>query len=181
MDKARETELVARCQRGDRKAMEVLLTQYEKPVFNAAYRMLGNADDAADITQSVFLKVFENIGQFNPAHRFFSWIYRIAVNESIDQLKRRKPTQSYDDNLAAGDDTPHAATANEQRDDQLQAALQELSPEHRAVLVLRYFTDCDYRRIGETLDIPEQTVKSRLFTARRQLRLRLRRHGVTSA
>ncbi len=73
--------------------MEVLVTDNEKPVYNAAYRMLGNRDDAADVTQSAFMKAFENIGAFDPAHRFFSWIYRITINEAIDQLKRRTRMQ----------------------------------------------------------------------------------------
>ena len=83
-----ETELVERCRKGDRQALGELLGKYEKPVYNVAFRILGNRDDAADITQSVFLKVFEKLDQYKPEYRFFSWIYRIAVNESINQNKQ---------------------------------------------------------------------------------------------
>ena len=88
MSNTDDTKLIERCKKGDRKAFETLLIQYEKPVFNAAFRMLNSRDDARDITQTVFLKVFENFDHFDPSRRFFSWIYRITLNESINWLGR---------------------------------------------------------------------------------------------
>lgn len=161
--------------------MELLLTDYEKPVFNAAFRMLGNREDAADITQSAFMKAFENIARFNPAHRFFSWIYRIAMNEAIDQRKRRDRLQQVDVELVDNNAMPQNQVNDSQVSDEIQTALLSLSDEHRAVIVLHYFSECDYRQISDTLDIPEKTVKSRLFTARQQLKLRLARHGIFSS
>lgn len=160
--------------------MEVLVTHYDKPVFNAAYRMLGNTDDAADVSQSAFMKAFENIGKFDTGHRFFSWIYRIALNESIDQLKRRQRLQQVDVELVDEHAAPPRDVNKSQVNEELQSALLALSNEHRAVIVLHYFCDCDYRQISDTLDIPEKTVKSRLFSARQQLKLRLARHGIIS-
>ncbi len=98
---SRDQALVERCQRGDRKALEELVGHYEKPLFNAAYRILGNPDDAADVTQVVFMKAFEHLGQYDPKYRFFSWIYRIAVNEAINQLKRGRNQQPLDDTEVA--------------------------------------------------------------------------------
>lgn len=159
--------------------MAALLTHYEKPVYNVAFRMLGNTEDAADVTQTVFLKVFQRIRQYDPGYRFFSWIYRIAVNESIDQLAHRKPSQSFNDDLP-GDDAPPDTAARDQLEQQVQQVMAEMSDEHRAVVVLRYFTDCDYRQISVTLGIPEKTVRSRLFEARRQMRGKLHRNGMLS-
>ena len=181
MDKAFELALIRRCQHGDRKAMEVLVTHYDKPVFNAAYRMLGNTDDAADVSQNAFLKAFENIDKFDTGHRFFSWIYRIALNDSIDQLKRRQRMQTVDVELVDERAAPAHDVNTSQMNEELQAALLGLSDEQRAVIVLHYFCDCDYRQISDTLDIPEKTVKSRLFSARQQLKLRLARHGIISS
>ena len=82
-----DKELIDNCMNGDRQAIEGLLFKYEKPVYNAAYRMLNSPDDARDVTQTVFLKVIENLHSFDPQYRFFSWIYRIALNESINCLK----------------------------------------------------------------------------------------------
>ena len=180
MDRTREQALVRRCRQGDGQAMEILLTHYEKPVYNAAFRMLGNPDDAADVTQTVFLKAFENILRYDPAYRFFSWIYRIAINESLDQLKRRRHDRPLVAEPAAETASPGESVQNLQLGDEIQAVLLELDPDLRAVIVLRYFTECDYREIGTTLGIPEKTVKSRLFSARRDMRRRLQRHGILS-
>ncbi|MDH3276386.1 MAG: sigma-70 family RNA polymerase sigma factor, partial [Gammaproteobacteria bacterium] len=93
MSKTDDTKLIERCIGGDRKALETLLIQYEKPVFNAAFRMLDSRDDAMDVTQTVFLKVFENLDHYDPSRRFFSWIYRITLNESINWLGKANRLQ----------------------------------------------------------------------------------------
>ena len=89
MSRDEDVELVRRCRAGERAACETLLAEYEKPVYNVAYRMLHNVDDAQDVTQTVFMKVFENLDRYDPRHRFFSWIYRIAINESINATQKR--------------------------------------------------------------------------------------------
>ena len=94
MHKDRDAALVNRCKHGDRRAMSELVSCYQRPVFNAAFRILGNMDDAADTTQIVFLKVFEHLEEFDPRLRFFSWIYRIAVNESLNQAKKHRKQSS---------------------------------------------------------------------------------------
>src|SRR5210317_1567046 len=90
MHKDRDAALVNGCLSGDRRAMSQLVSQYQRPVFNAAYRILGNMDDAADATQTVFLKVFEHIADYDERFKFFSWVYRIAINESLNQVKKRR-------------------------------------------------------------------------------------------
>ena len=162
-------------------AQETLVRQFEKPVFNAAYRMLGNVDDAADVTQTAFLKVFENIGSFDARFRVYSWIYRIALNEAIDQIKRRRPTEPFGDSRSRSTDVPYENVARRELCDEVQATLMELKEDYRAVIVLRYFTECSYREIGEILHLPEKTVKSRLFSARQQLRTQLQQHGILSS
>lgn len=176
MDKDQEVALVAGCQKGNRQALEALVRQFEKPVFNAAYRMLGNADEAADVTQATFLKVMENVGRFDPKFRLFSWIYRIAINEAIDHLKRRERS-GYLDEPACPDMLEDGLTAL-QLSEQVQVVLMELNEDLRTVITLRYFTECSYRQIGEILSLPEKTVRSRLFTARQQLKSRLEQHRI---
>lgn len=179
MDKDVEIAMVRDCQNGDQKAMDTLVRQMQTPVFNAAYRMLGNTDEAADVTQTTFLKVFENIQRFDPTRRLFSWIYRIALNESIDQLKRMQQTEPLEDTPTSDTDLPQETAAASQLSDEVQKALMELSDEHRAVIVLRYFADCSYQEIGRALELPEKTVKSRLFTARQQLKIKLHQQVVS--
>lgn len=180
MNKDREIALVKDCQRGDRQALDTLVRHFERPVFNAAYRMLGNVDEAADVSQTTFMKFFENIERFDPKYRLFSWIYRIALNESINQIKRRKDQKPLDLAPYVDSDVSQESVATSQRCGEVQAVLMELPEEHRTVIVLRYFTECSYRQIGEILDLPEKTVKSRLYTARQQMKSRLQLHGICS-
>jgi RNA polymerase sigma-70 factor, ECF subfamily len=180
MDKDRELALVRECQRGDRRALDDLVRHFEKAVFNAAYRMLGNGDEAADVSQTTFMKVFANIGRYDPQYRLFSWLYRIALNESINQLKRRRSREPLDAAPEPSQDTVDDSVTVSERCDEVQAALMELDEDYRTVIVLRYFTDCSYREIGETLGLPEKTVKSRLYTARQQMKCCLQNHRISS-
>ena len=155
---------------GDRKAFESLLVQYEKPVFNAAYRMLNSRDDARDVTQTVFLKVFENFDHYDPSRRFFSWIYRITLNESINWLgksKRLEPLQyeAVDDGRG-----PEQEVDSANLSEHVQAALMSIKADYRTVIVLKHFLGCSYVEISEILEIPEKKVKSRLYSARQLLK-----------
>jgi len=177
MDNSREQALVEQCRRGDRRALEELLGMYEKPLFNAAYRILGNPDDAADATQAVFMKAFEHLDSYDPSYRFFSWIYRIAINESINQRKRIRQQQPLDDNEESGTPGPYASAEAGDLSREIQESLMTLKDEYRTVVVLRHFSECSYQEISEILEIPEKTVKSRLYTARQLMRDRLLAHG----
>ncbi len=170
MSNSRDQALIKRCQQGDRRALEELLEHYQRPVYNAAFRMLGNPQDAADVTQVVFLKVFEHLGRYNPQFKFFSWIYRIAINETINQLNRSKREQVLDEAQASADRGPAEKTEAALQSKRVQAAMMKLQEDYRTVIVLRHFSEMSYREISEVLHIPEITVKSRLYTARQQLK-----------
>ncbi|UCE02262.1 MAG: RNA polymerase sigma factor [Candidatus Latescibacterota bacterium] len=157
------------CARGHRQSFEPLVERYYKVLFNVALRLVHDYDEALDVTQTTFMKAFEKIDTFDPKHKFFSWIYRILLNESLNQLSRRKPKEPLDPGLVAGGDSPEEAYDLQRLSDRVQAGLTHLSLEHRQVLVLRHFADLSYKEIGSILSIPEKTVKSRLFSARRQL------------
>ena len=177
MDKDRDAALVNDCKRGDRRAMAQLVSQYERPVYNAAYRILGNADDAADITQTVFLKVFEHIGSYDPKFRFFSWIYRISINESLNQVKKRRNQEPLAESQASPWRGPEEHLESKKLCDRVQGALMELNGEYRTVVVLKHMSGCSYQQISEILQIPEKTVKSRLYTARQLMKKSLQATG----
>ena len=175
MNKNLDISLLEDCKRGDRQALDSLVRRYERQVFNVAFRMLGNPDLAADVTQTTFLKAFEHLNSFNQDKKFFSWIYRIAINESINQIKRRSQLQPLGETqLEQTRDTstrsPDELVESRRICDEVQAVLLELHEDHRAVIMLRHFLECNYRQIGEILQTPEKTVKSRLFSARRRMR-----------
>ena len=151
MSEPNDTKLMERCSKGDRQAFEVLLVRYEKPVFNAAYRMLNSPDDARDVTQTVFLKVFEHLDQYDPRYRFFSWIYRIALNESINWLKKTNRLDALDGDTADTASGPEQEASNEQLSEGMQAALMTINPDYRAVIVLKHLLGCSYHEISEIL------------------------------
>ena len=178
-------EWVARLRVGDAEAFGRLVEAYEHPMFNVAYRMLGNAAEAADATQDVFLKVFENLATYDSKYRLFSWIYRIAVNEAIDRLKRHVRSDSVavdvaDLPLASAERGPEQLAGDLQTHDLIQAALLELPADYRAVIVLRHFSECSYAQMAEILHIPEKTVKSRLYSARQEMRAFLCARGMAA-
>lgn len=173
MGNSRDQVLIKRCQQGDRRALEELLEQYQRPIYNAAFRMLGNPEDASDITQSVFLKAFEHLDRYNPKYKFFSWIYRIAINESINQINRGKREQALDETQPSAARGPAEQTESDATSRRVQEALMTLQEDYRVVIVLRHFSELSYREMSEVLHIPEITVKSRLYSARQLLKDRL--------
>lgn len=177
MNEDSDGELVRRCCSGDRRAFEVLVVRYEKPVFNAALRMLHDREEARDVAQSVFLKVYEHLAEYDPSHKFYSWIYRIALNESINTLHRRRPRAALDPELADDEPGPDDTVRNLQLGDGMSAAIMGLRDEYRAVIVLRHFLDCSYEDMAAILEVPEKTVKSRLFSARQLLKTAMEAKG----
>lgn len=178
MDETEDLKLVRESRQGSRESFERLLIRYEKPIFNAAYRVLHDYEDAKDVTQNVFLKAFENLEHFDPKHRFFSWIYRIALNESINLCKSRRRFEAAEDTRVEERNTPENLLSRTELGGVVQAALMSIGFEYRVVIVLRHFNDCSYQEISEILEIPEKTVKSRLFTARTLLRDILSKRGI---
>ncbi len=167
---------VERCRKGDQAAFAVLVKRYHRPLYNAAYRVLGNAEDASDITQVVFLKLTERLEDYDVQYKFFSWIYRIAINESINLLRSHQREVALEDEgdlVASEAETPERQWNARQRCDRLQSALMTMKIEDRIVLTLRHFSECSYKEMGQILDIEESTVKSRLFEARQRLGLML--------
>lgn len=170
---------IARCLDGDFEAFGNLVEKYQKPVFNVILRMVGSYEDASEIAQQVFLKAFENLPHFGRDRRFFSWIYRIAINESINHLDSRRQFDPIDPKTASTSPGPEEQLAAAERSAALQEAIAALKPEYRSAVILRHLLHCSYRDAAEILDVPEKTLKSRLFTARQLLRDALTARGIT--
>jgi RNA polymerase sigma-70 factor (ECF subfamily) len=171
--------LVRRCCGGDPRAFEALVHRYEKPVFHAALRMLHDREEARDVVQTVFLKAYEHLGDYDPKYRFYSWIYRIALNESVNMLQRRRPHADLDVETPDDEPGPDEVLRRAQLGNGLAASLMTLRPEYRAVIVLRHFLGCSYQDMSDILHLPEKTVKSRLFSARQLLRTSMESRGWT--
>lgn len=158
---------------GGRKALGELLHRYQGAVYQAAFRIVGNAEDASDVTQATFLKVFENRRDYDPKHRFFSWLYRIAVNEAINFAKREGYRRQVRTPAPDGQVEPPVALEQERRSNGVQTGLLSLGEDQRTVIVMKHFSGFSYREIAEILQLPEKTVKSRLYSARQALKQKL--------
>ncbi len=173
METEADDALIERYRNGDREAFAALVVRYQRPVYNAAWWVLRNAEDASDVAQNVFLKVAERLDDYDPQYRFFSWIYRIAVNESLSMLRRSGHEEPLDDEIdVAGPDAddPERRVGDAELSARIRSAVMSMATNDRTVLMLRHFSELSYLEIGQVLDLDEKTVKSRLFEARQRLR-----------
>ena len=179
--------LVRQCQNGDLEAMSCLIVKYQDRVYNAIYKICQNHDDAAELTQDTFVKVLENISSFRGKSSFYTWLFRVAVNHTLNYCKRRfklSPVSLDAENdqieeskgklaavLAAPDGLDPAVVAQQKELSQIVVNLiGQLPEEYRVVLVLRDIEQMTYAEIAEVLRIETGTVKSRLSRARARLR-----------
>lgn len=159
--------LVRRSKGGDREAFSILVTRYQAPVFRVVRGILTDPAESDDVAQEVFLKAYANLAKFRGDAGFFTWLYRIAVNEALRARKRRP--------LVTSDELPEAEAPPEPDEEgpslrTLQRLLGKLTDDFRSVVVLRDIEGLTYQEIAETLEIPIGTVESRLFRARQELR-----------
>jgi RNA polymerase sigma-70 factor (ECF subfamily) len=177
VDDDTDQALVERWRAGDREAFTALVVRYQRPIYNAAFWILRKAEDASDITQIVFLRVAQRLDEYDAHYKFFSWIYRIAINESLNLLRRNGREEAIDDEVElpgpAGDD-PERLAADAQLSARIRSALMRMSTADRMVLTLRHFSEFSYQEIGQILDLDEKKVKSRLYEARQHLRSMLK-------
>jgi RNA polymerase sigma-70 factor (ECF subfamily) len=161
-----DADLVDECIKGNPQAFGQIVDRYEKVIFNLAYRMSNSIYDAEDITQNVFIKVYENLRKYNRHYKFFSWLYRMAVNESLNLVKFRKKLDRLDGSHAVADPTPEIKYQQTETEQLIQAALMSLKADYRLVMILKHFQNFSYEEIARVLKISEKKVKSRLYTAR---------------
>jgi RNA polymerase sigma-70 factor (ECF subfamily) len=179
MSDGEDRELVERFARGESRAFDTIVEKYEQRVYAIALRMTGNVEDARDAMQDVFISALRALRSFRGDAQLSTWIHRVAVNASLDVLRKRKrhiaqPLEEAGER-PSDDIAPEDAAARAARAVEVQRALQNVSEEHRAVLVLHDLQDLDYAETAAALDIPVGTVKSRLHRARTEM-ARLLRH-----
>jgi RNA polymerase sigma-70 factor (ECF subfamily) len=181
-----DLSLVEACRAGRTEAYGELVARCQGRIYPMLVRLLGSAEDAQDVLQDAFMRGFEKLGQFQGESSFGTWMYRIAVNLAMSRLRKRKmrrvlrrldprrgrPAVDPPDESPAS--VPSHAAERAEREALVEAALDALEPDHRAVVILKDFEGRRYEEIGELLGIPVGTVRSRLHRARQQLRRRLR-------
>ena len=184
-----EAAIVAQARLGDAKAFSELLRRYEGKIFRLALHITQNREDAEDVLQEAFLKAYEHLDQFQGQSKFYTWIVRIAVNQALMKLRKRKTDRSVslDETIDTGEDTvareiaawdenPEQQYSREEINEILSSAIDGLAPIYRAVFVLRDVDDLSTEETAEALELSVPAVKSRLLRARLQLRDKLTRY-----
>lgn len=186
-----ESLLVARAKAGDSAGFSELVQRYERKIFRLAQNITRNPEDAEDVMQEAFLKAYVNLHSFQGDSRFYTWLVRIAVNESLMKLRKRRPGEFSIDEPVESDDalmpreiadwgpSPEQRFARVQLNDILTEAIENLSPDFRIVFVLRDIEELSTAQTAELLGLSIPAVKSRLLRARLRLRQRLNRHFAT--
>lgn len=181
-------ELVAKVQQGDKRAFEQLFSLYHKRVVSAAYAIVRNQDDAREVAQETFIRVYNNIAKYQPGTHFYTWIYHITFNLAVDRYRRKKTQHEvefdneFQKNYTQPDEVippslginPEKVFQQAELREQLKKALDSLSEKHRTLIVLCEIEELSYKEIAETLDIPIGTVMSGLHNARLDLQKALR-------
>lgn len=185
-----ETRLAKLACNGDRRAFNELVDMYKDKIFHLAYRMLHNVQEAEDVVQETFLRVYTNLNRFDEAQKFSTWIYRIGTNLCIDRLRKRKAAYSLDAEvndsegsdwysmLASSDRTPEGELLLSETQDQVRKAIDSLPEKYKSVVVLRYLHDMSLQEISDVLDMPVTTVKTRVHRGREFLRERLEKESL---
>jgi RNA polymerase sigma-70 factor (ECF subfamily) len=175
-EKSEDLELVHRSQAGDTEAFGELVTKYRAQIYAMLYGVVRNENDAWDLAQEGFLQAWRSIHKFEGRSSFYTWLYRLTVNLAIDSLRRkgRCVEVELDDAISCSLPSRRANYRGTEISEHINTALAQLSPEHRAVIVLKEIEDLQYREIAEILNVSIGTVMSRLFYSRKKLQSILR-------
>ncbi len=186
-----DEQIVERALTGDTEAFGEIVRRWERRIFALAYGILGREEDARDAAQETFIAAYRNLSNFRGEAKVSSWLHRIAVNQCITRQRRAKvrgetslegETEQTGAQFAApAHESPARVTEGRERTAAVRRAVQTLPPELREVLVLKEFEELTFQQIADALDVPLSTVKSRLYTALKQLRLRLEKFSAEAA
>ncbi|MGB6555464.1 MAG: sigma-70 family RNA polymerase sigma factor [Candidatus Binataceae bacterium] len=177
-----EAELIERARKGDKEAFGVLVERYQRRVANVALSVVHNQDDAIELAQETFVRAYENLSKFESRSSFSTWLYRIAANLAIDFWRREgrhvvlrgEDAENEIRRLPSNTGDSFKTASRKELSARLTAALEELTPEHRTVILLREVEGLSYDEISEALNCPRGTVMSRLHYARNRLRVLLK-------
>ena len=180
-----EPQLVKLILKGDQLAFAELVELYQEKLYHMAYRMLNNKSEAEDIVQETFLRVYNNLHRYDENQKFSTWIYRIATNLCIDLLRKRKQVYSLDAEssdyegldgysmIPSDNRTPESELLISETQSIIHKAIDQLPPKYKSVMVLRYIQELSLQEVGDILDMPVTTVKTRVHRGREYLRRKL--------
>ena len=170
-------QLVLKAKEGSQKAFADLMHRYKDSIYFMSLKMVNNKEDAMDITVETFAKAFEKLDKYQPEYAFSTWLFRVATNNCIDFLRKKKLNTVSIDNMVDDDDdrpmqiksdslNPEESSIKKQQSEELKLLIESLPPRYRNLLTLRYFDELSYEEIAQQLDLPLGTVKAQLFRAK---------------
>jgi RNA polymerase sigma factor (sigma-70 family) len=177
-DRRADLKIIRRCKRGEEAAFQEILARYRAPIYNLCWRMTRNDEDARDLAQEVFIKVFRLLDRFDEQYAFHSWLFRIATNHCIDHLRRQRlrflslerdggsPDEEAAMQVPSEDPGPDEVLQRRQALEKLEEVIAELPPHYRIITLLRHDQQLSYEEIAESLQLPLGTVKARIHRAR---------------
>jgi RNA polymerase sigma-70 factor, ECF subfamily len=182
-----DEELVAAVLAGNRERFGDLIERYQARLVNYLFRLVRSADDAHDLAQEVFVKVYQVLDRYDPQYRFSTWLFRVAQNAAIDQIRRRRlrlvslsqedpEGEERDWDLPAAERGPYGELRNRERGDAIQEAIDALPWEYRELILLRHMGELPYEEIAKVKRMPLGTVKNKLFRGRQMLKEKLREY-----
>lgn len=179
-----DEDLVAAVLEGDRERFGDLIDRYQGRLINYLFRLLRNADDAHDLAQEVLVKVYQVLDRYDPQYKFSTWLFRVAQNAAIDQIRRRRlkvvslrqedeEGEGRDWDLPSPERGPYGELRNQERGEAIQEAIESLPWEYRELILLRHFGELPYEEIARIKEMPLGTVKNKLFRGRQMLKEKL--------
>jgi len=187
-----ETRLAKLARTGDRRAFAELVDLYKDKIYHHAYRMLGNRQEAEDVSQDTFLRLYNNLHRYDETQKFSTWIFRICTNLCIDRLRKRRPTYSLDAEVTDGEgndyyammpsdeDTPEKQVIVSETQQSIRKAVETMPEKYKSIVMLRYLQDMSLQEISDVLDMPVTTIKTRLHRGREFLRKKLEAAGLNA-
>ena len=185
MSQLKDEELVAAILEGSTELYSDLVKRYQGRIVNYLYRLLRNVDDAHDLAQEVFLRVYRALDRYNPQYKFSTWLFRVAQNAAIDVVRKRRlklvsmhrPSEDESGSstweFPSGDPDPYGDARNRERGNAIQVAVDDLPDEYRELICMRHYAELSYGEIAEIKEMPLGTVKNKLFRGRQMLKERL--------
>lgn len=176
MESWTDDKLVLAVREGDREAFSFLIARYEKQIYSLAYRLTNNREEAQDLGQEAFLKIYQSLDHYQPGRSFFSWMYKVASNQCYSILRKRKDQETpleevmgFVADKETTDQLPEEVLLEEEEKETLNQALTLLPDKYRLTLILRYMEEMTYQEIADTLDISLSAVESRIHRAKKKL------------
>ncbi|MDY0111076.1 MAG: sigma-70 family RNA polymerase sigma factor [Candidatus Krumholzibacteria bacterium] len=188
-DRRTDLKLIRRCKRGEEDAFEEILARYRSPIYNLCWRMTRNDEDARDLGQEIFIKVFRLLDRFDEQYAFHSWLFRIATNHCIDHLRRQRlrflslerdggsTEEEAAMQIPTDDPPPDKMLQSREALEKLEEIIGELPPHYRVITLLRHDQELSYEEIAESLQLPLGTVKARIHRARNMIQQLLEARG----